>query len=41
MSVMADIAVVLHWPPSGQMDLTLEELMIWYNLARERSGAET
>ena len=33
---MANIAVVLHWPPPAMYDLPLSELMYWHEQARLR-----
>lgn len=40
MAVMADIAVVFHWPPSEMDVMSLEELMRWHELAVERFKAQ-
>jgi len=37
---MADIAVIFHWPPSEMDGFTLDELMLWRERARVRSGGE-
>ncbi|WP_072089910.1 GpE family phage tail protein [Yersinia alsatica] len=35
---MADIAVIFHWPPSELDSLSLTELILWRDKARQRSG---
>ena len=37
---MADIAAVFHWPPAALEALTLADLCLWREAARQRSGAE-
>lgn len=39
MAVMADVALVFHWPPSELREMELEELLRWWELAAERAGA--
>ncbi|SMH35747.1 GpE family phage tail protein [Maritimibacter sp. HL-12] len=34
---MANIAVVFHWPPSEMVDMSLEELSRWHELALDRA----
>jgi hypothetical protein len=34
---MADLAVVFHWAPADMENFSLEELMQWRELARERT----
>ncbi|WP_073530329.1 GpE family phage tail protein [Serratia marcescens] len=36
--LMADIAVIFHWPPSEMNDMTLAELIGWRHRALQRSG---
>ncbi|MBU2706488.1 GpE family phage tail protein [Zooshikella marina] len=36
-SVLADLAVVFHWPPSELWELELSELFIWHKKAKERA----
>jgi hypothetical protein len=36
---MADLAVISHWPPPEMDAFTVEELIQWRALARERSEA--
>lgn len=36
--LMADIAVIFHWPPSEMAGMTLTELLNWRHLALQRSG---
>jgi hypothetical protein len=35
---MADIAVVFHWPLSEMLNMSLDELTLWWYHARNRSG---
>ncbi len=35
--VMANLAAIFHWPPGELKALTLEELMEFHTLARERA----
>lgn len=37
---MADLAVIFHWGPSEMDEFSLEELMDWRELARERHEAQ-
>jgi hypothetical protein len=37
--LMADIAVIFHWPPSEMNNMTLTELCGWRQKALTRSGA--
>jgi hypothetical protein len=37
--LMADIAVIFHWPPSEMNTMTLTELCGWRQKALARSGA--
>lgn len=37
---MADIAVVFHWPPSAMYEMPLDELCMWWQKARKRSGVD-
>ncbi|AVJ16354.1 GpE family phage tail protein [Serratia rhizosphaerae] len=39
--LMADIAVIFHWPPSEMNGMGLGELIDWRRRALQRSGAET
>ncbi|MNC63981.1 Phage P2 GpE [compost metagenome] len=39
--LMADIAVIFHWPPSEMNGMTLTELMEWRYKALQRSGVNT
>ncbi|EAA8947534.1 TPA: GpE family phage tail protein [Citrobacter freundii] len=36
--LMADIAVIFHWPPSELYSLSLCELITWREKALQRSG---
>lgn len=36
---MADVAIVLHWPPSAMDPMELGELMRWRRLAVDRHNA--
>ncbi|HGB3583209.1 TPA: GpE family phage tail protein [Salmonella enterica subsp. enterica serovar Zanzibar] len=36
--LMADIAVIFHWPPSELYSLSLNELITWREKALQRSG---
>ncbi|EFA4179315.1 GpE family phage tail protein [Escherichia coli] len=36
--LMADIAVIFHWPPSELYSLSLTELITWREKALQRSG---
>ncbi|OZS20196.1 GpE family phage tail protein [Klebsiella oxytoca] len=36
--LMADIAVIFHWPPSELYSLSLTELITWHEKALQRSG---
>ncbi|MBF0783866.1 GpE family phage tail protein [Muribacter muris] len=36
---MADIATVFHWQPSAFEQMTIDELMLWREKARERHEA--
>jgi hypothetical protein len=36
--LMADIAVIFHWPPSELYALSLSDLLTWRELALKRSG---
>ncbi|NYZ64443.1 GpE family phage tail protein [Endozoicomonas sp. SM1973] len=38
--VLADLAVVFHWPPSELWELELSDLMIWHEKAKERTTQE-
>jgi hypothetical protein len=37
---MADIAAVFHWPPQAMDGMSVEDLAMWREEARKRSGAE-
>lgn len=37
---MADLAAVFHWPPPVMDAMTLDELMMWRELARERAEVQ-
>jgi len=39
--LMADIAVIFHWPPSELNPMTLTELCGWRRKAMQRSGADS
>ncbi|VEA71963.1 Phage P2 GpE [Serratia rubidaea] len=39
--LMADIAVIFHWPPSEMNGMELGELIDWRQRALQRSGVET
>ncbi|EKF66199.1 GpE family phage tail protein [Serratia plymuthica] len=39
--LMADIAVIFHWPPSEMSCMTLTELIGWRHRALQRSGVNT
>jgi len=36
--LMADVAVIFHWPPSEMYDMPLAELLDWRHKALMRSG---
>lgn len=36
--LMADIAVIFHWPPSELYSLSVTELLLWREKALQRSG---
>ncbi|WP_239508441.1 GpE family phage tail protein [Enterobacter hormaechei] len=36
--LMADIAVIFHWPPSELNSLSVTELITWREKALQRSG---
>ncbi|ENV3746267.1 GpE family phage tail protein [Enterobacter asburiae] len=36
--LMADIAVIFHWPPSELNSLSVTELITWRDKALQRSG---
>ncbi|MCE9992454.1 GpE family phage tail protein [Enterobacter asburiae] len=36
--LMADIAVIFHWPPSELYPLSVTDLLIWREKALQRSG---
>ncbi|MEJ4043901.1 GpE family phage tail protein [Erwinia sp. SLM-02] len=36
--MIADIAVIFHWPPSAMYGMELRELMTWRERAAIRSG---
>ncbi|MBL5905932.1 GpE family phage tail protein [Serratia fonticola] len=36
--LMADIAVIFHWPPSEMAGMSLTELLNWRDKAVQRSG---
>ncbi|MCK6991647.1 hypothetical protein M2422_003439 [Enterobacter sp. SLBN-59] len=36
--LMADIAVIFHWPPSALYSLSVTELLLWREKALQRSG---
>ncbi|MZG51672.1 GpE family phage tail protein [Dickeya solani] len=38
--LMADIAVVFHWPPSTLFPMSLAELINWRAKALQRSGQD-
>jgi hypothetical protein len=37
---MADLAVVFHWPPPAMESMTLDDLMMWHDLARQRAEVQ-
>jgi hypothetical protein len=37
---MADIASVFHWPPDAMDAMSIEELAMWREKARERAEAQ-
>jgi len=37
---MADIAVIFGWAPSEMNGMSLTELMVWREQARQRSGSD-
>jgi hypothetical protein len=37
--MMADIAVVFHWPPAVMDEMEIDELTEWHGLAVERAKA--
>ncbi|PKE29349.1 GpE family phage tail protein [Rahnella sp. AA] len=39
--LMADIAVIFHWPPSEMDGMSLTDLMNWRSKALQRSGVKT
>jgi hypothetical protein len=39
--LMADIAVIFHWPPSELDGLSLTDLLNWRHKALQRSGVKT
>ncbi|WGE28638.1 GpE family phage tail protein [Edwardsiella tarda] len=39
--LMADIAVIFHWPPSELYPMSLAELISWRGKAFTRSGQTT
>jgi hypothetical protein len=39
--LMADVAVIFHWPPSEMYPMTLTELLVWRHKAMQRSGADS
>ena len=38
--LIADIAVVFHWPPSAYDEMTISELIKWHGLAAARTGQD-
>ncbi|EPL3703174.1 GpE family phage tail protein [Morganella morganii] len=38
--LIADIAVVFHWPPSAYDEMTISELLKWHGLAAARTGQD-
>lgn len=38
--VIADIATVFHWQPQAFEEMSLQELMLWREKARERAEME-
>lgn len=38
--LMADVAVIFHWPPSEMYSMTITELLNWREKAARRSGAD-
>ncbi|MGO2335562.1 GpE family phage tail protein [Providencia sp.] len=36
--IIADIAMVFHWPPSSFDEMTISELIKWHRLAAVRIG---
>jgi hypothetical protein len=38
--LMADIAVIFHWPPSEMAGMSLTELLNWRDKAVQRSGVK-
>jgi len=36
--MIADIAVIFHWPLSDMVNMSLDELADWHERAVERSG---
>ncbi|CCO70764.1 hypothetical protein YEP4_13640 [Yersinia enterocolitica subsp. palearctica YE-P4] len=39
--LMADIAVIFHWPPSELYPLSLTELILWRDKALQRSATRS
>ena len=39
--LMADIAVIFHWPPSEMDGMSLTDLLSWRYKALQRSGVKT
>ncbi|KFD01667.1 GpE family phage tail protein [Rahnella aquatilis] len=39
--LMADIAVIFHWPPSEMDGMSLTDLLNWRYKALQRSGVKT
>lgn len=37
---MADVATIFHWSPETMDHMTLTELAMWREKARQRSGAD-
>jgi hypothetical protein len=36
--LMADIAVIFHWPPAALYPMSLSEIITWREKALQRSG---
>ncbi|WP_235829380.1 GpE family phage tail protein [Croceicoccus estronivorus] len=34
--MIADIAIILHWPPSELLQMDLADLLLWHRLAVDR-----
>ncbi len=37
-SLLADLAIVFHWPPSELWELPLDELKHWHQHVKARTG---